>query len=295
MLALKIGLDLWMVRPHVAATAILRLPGLRNGEAVPGMTSRAGTFGAVGIHPADTGIRPGRRMELPLFHHLDDTAMTPGTSGGDDLRPFDDVPEKVVERTGKLSRLRMMGFAELLGFSVVAPHAILRRHQRGDEKAFMVVGVYIAFLCAMAFHAANAFRRMAADLPIVDPADRHVLGLVAIDAALILRRHKRAHPSLTPLLDLDIAHAGQRQKQDEAQPADHVAGEIQFAVGRIGLVHCSSLRDAVVLGFLHIPCNYICWSRYIRNTMAATASVPTTALTMLIGTPRRDNSRSTNG
>src|SRR5215467_7042089 len=246
-------------------------------------------------------------MEFPLFHHLDDTAMTPGTSGGDDLRPFDHVTEKIVERTGKLSCLRMMGLAELLGFPVVAAHAILRRHQRGDQKPFVVIGVCIALFSAMAFHAADAFRRMAADFPIVDPADRHILGHVAIDAALILRRDERAHPSLTPLLDLDIPHACQRQKQDEAQPADHVAGKIQFAIGRmsvvvlrawsfyIGLVHCSSLQDALALAFLHIPCNYICWSRYIRNTMAATAIVPTTALTMFIGTPRCDNSRSTNG
>src|SRR5262249_62425964 len=125
---------------------------------VPCMTSRAGTFGAVGIHPADTGIRPGRRMELPLFHHLDDTAMTPGTSGGDDLRPFDHVTEKIVERTGKLSRLRMMGLAELLGFPAVAAHAILRRHQRGDQKPFVYIAVCIALFRAIAFHAPGPFR-----------------------------------------------------------------------------------------------------------------------------------------
>src|SRR5262245_3370559 len=51
MLALKIGLDLRMVRPHMAATAILRLPGLSDRETVPCVTSRAGTFRAIWIHP----------------------------------------------------------------------------------------------------------------------------------------------------------------------------------------------------------------------------------------------------
>src|SRR5690349_18073959 len=98
----------------------------------------------------------------------------------------------------------MMGFGELLGLAVVAPHTILGRHERRDQESFVIVGVRFALLRPMTFHAADALRRMAADFPVVDAPDSHVLGHVAIDALLVLPGHEWTQPSASTLFDLDV-------------------------------------------------------------------------------------------
>src|SRR5512145_1316057 len=64
-----------------------------------------------------------------------------------------------------------MGLGELFCFPVVAPHAILRRDQRRDEKPLVIVPVRFAFFGPMTFHTTDAFRCMTADFPIVVAAD----------------------------------------------------------------------------------------------------------------------------
>src|SRR5215218_1910553 len=110
-------------------------------------------------------------MELPLVHDLHDAAVAAGTAGRDDFRAFHDVPEEVIEGARELGGFRMVRFAEFLGFPVVAATAVSWRDQRGNQKAFMVIRIRLALLSAMALHAADALRRMAADFPIVDAAD----------------------------------------------------------------------------------------------------------------------------
>jgi hypothetical protein len=48
-----------------------------------------------------------------------------------------------------LGRLGVMGLGELFRFPVMAPHAILRRDQRRDEKPLVIVPVRFAFFGPM--------------------------------------------------------------------------------------------------------------------------------------------------
>src|SRR6187455_2777679 len=128
-----------------------------------------------------------------------------------------------------------MGLGKFLGLPIMASHAILWSDERRDEKSLVVVGVHFALLSPVAFDAADSLRRMAADFPIVDASDGDVLGHVAVDALLVFSRDERPEAAAAPLFDLDIADARERKEQDEAEPADHVAGEVLLAVARASM------------------------------------------------------------
>src|SRR5215831_5559628 len=256
---LIIGLDLRMIRPHMTATTALRLARLGDRKTMPRMTGGAGALGPVGIHPSDTGIRPSGWMELSVFHDFNDAPMTARAPGCHDFRPFHDIAEEVVERAGELRALGMMRFCKFLRLSVVAAHAIFRRDQRGDKEALMVVGIRVAFLSPVTFDTSNAFRRMPTGFPVVDPADPDILGHMAIDTLLVLGRDERPEAPTAPLLDLDISDSREGQEQNQAQPADHVAGKILLPVAQsswfvvmaavlcIRIVHTGLLRKSLHL------------------------------------------------
>ena len=63
--------------------------------------------------------------------------------------------------------------------------AIFWRDQCGNQKALVVIGVRLAFLRTMALDAADALRRMTADFPIINAADRDIFRRVTIDTALV--------------------------------------------------------------------------------------------------------------
>jgi hypothetical protein len=75
---------------------------------------------------------------------------------------------------------------------------------------------------------------------------------MAVDAFLVFGRDKRPETAAPPLFDLDVADAGKREKEDQAQSPDHIPGEVLLAVARtgafvpitvlyFGLVHVASL------------------------------------------------------
>src|SRR6476659_7418398 len=125
-----------------------------------------------------------------------------------------------------MRRLGMMGFGKLRRLPVGAPHAVFGGDERRDQKALMVIGVRFALLRPMAFDTADPLRRVAADFPIVDAADCHVLGHVAVDAFLVLSRNKWTETAAPALFDLHVANTCQCKEKDETQPADHIAGEV---------------------------------------------------------------------
>src|SRR5690349_6834781 len=124
----------------------------------------------------------------------------------------------------------MMGLGKLLCLPIMTSHAILGSDEGRDEKAFVVVGVLFAFFGSVTFDAADPFRRVAAHFPIIDAADPHVLGGMAIDAFLVFGRDEWTETAASPLLHLNVADPRQRQKEDQAEPADHVTGEVLLAV-----------------------------------------------------------------
>ena len=111
----------------------------------------------------------------------------------------------------------------------------------------MVVGVCFALLSPMAFDAADPLRCMAADFPIVDAPDGDVFGHVAVDAFLVFSRDKRSETAASPLLDLDIADARECEKEDQTEPADHIAGEVLLAVARSGRFVFTFIRLSIAL------------------------------------------------
>src|SRR6185436_14308768 len=140
-----------------------------------------------------------------------------------------------------------MGLGKFLGLPIMASHAILWSDERRDEKSLVVVGVRFALLSPVAFDAADPLRRMAADFPIVDASDGDVLGHMAVDAFLVFSRDKRPEAAASPLFDLDIADARECEKEDQAEPADHIAGEVFLAVARTGRVVLTIIRLSIAL------------------------------------------------
>src|SRR6476659_6136255 len=139
-----------------------------------------------------------------------------------------------------------MGLGKFLGLSIVASHAILGSDERRDEKSLVVVGVRFALLSPMAFDAADPLRRMAADFPIVDAPNGDVFGHVAVDAFLVFSGNKWPEAAPSPLFDLDIADTRECEKEDQAEPADHIAGEVLLAVARTGMFVLNRLSIALI-------------------------------------------------
>ena len=63
-LALFVDLFLGMVRPEMTLSTVVRMTSLLGREVVALVTGRAGAFGAIRVDPANSGIGPGRWIQL---------------------------------------------------------------------------------------------------------------------------------------------------------------------------------------------------------------------------------------
>jgi hypothetical protein len=174
-----------MVGPHVALAAVVGSASLRDREGVPVVTGRATPLAPVGVETSDPGVRPGSRIEAPVFEDFDlgPVALPAAIDGrsrnaiGEALGlqtaiSLHDLGEDVVQRPENASGLGVMGVGELLYLLLMATGAVLGRDDHGDQEVFVVERIAVSLLGLMALVAADVRAVMFAPAPLLvdDPA-----------------------------------------------------------------------------------------------------------------------------
>ena len=189
MLGFVVDFNLWMIRAHVAATAVFRHPRLGAAEVVPKVTSRARAFGTVRVQSAHARVRPGRRVQLAARQHLDFRTVAlpaPADGGGRVVMhiALHHFRQHIVQAAQYFGGFGMVAGLEFFGFLFMATGTVLGGNNRGDEEAIMLKTVHIALVCLMAFVATHPLIGMAAEFPLIDNAASQCL--VAIQTGLTL-------------------------------------------------------------------------------------------------------------
>ena len=95
------------------------------------MTTRARTFASIHIYPAYTGIGPGFRSELAVFH-LDNAAVTGKAARGSFEIAVHSLVEPWIDRPNDLDGIGVLAMTVLLGLIRMATGAFLGRDNRRD-------------------------------------------------------------------------------------------------------------------------------------------------------------------
>ena len=159
------------------------------------MAGGARTLRSVRVDASDSGVGPGRGIQLAPPEHLDHTAVAlpaaahgRGTDAVWESRrdhpaiPFHDFSQNIVEGAEYPPASRVMRLCKLLCFLGVAASAVPGGDDRGDPVTLVLEGVGFALLGHVAFVAPDAGPVMPAAAPLL--IDRRILQPVAVHTLL---------------------------------------------------------------------------------------------------------------